>query len=111
MNEKLQYFERKCNNYYSLFLITIILFLIQTFASKLGGVVADFFDYTMIDKNGVFMRISLHHIVQMLIALIIIVIIGKIKKIDFNLKPKVDKAGIHYTSIFTKELLFKRNKS
>lgn len=93
--------EIRKKKYYILFLITIILFLIQTFASKIGGLVADCFDYTMIDKNDVFMHISVHHIVQMIIALITIVIIGKIKKINFNLKPKVDKVGIHYTSVFT----------
>lgn len=83
------------------FLTTMILFVVQTFASKFGGVIADLFDYRMIDKDGIFMRVSVHHIVQMIIALLIINIIGKTKKLNFRLKPKVNKKGVVYTGIFT----------
>lgn len=79
----------------------MILFVVQSFASKFGGLIADLFNYTMIDKDDIFMHISVHHVVQMIIALLIIFIIAKTKKIKFHLKPKVDKTGILYTSIFT----------
>lgn len=84
-----------------IFLATVILFVVQSFASKFGDLVASLFNYTMIDKDGVFMGVSVHHIVQMIIALLIIFIIGKTKKLNFHLKIKAHKVGILYTSIFT----------
>ena len=83
------------------FLATMILFVVQNFASKFGELIADLFNYTMIDKDGIFMCVSVHHIVQMIIALLIIFIIGKTKKLNFHLKPNINKIGILYTSIFT----------
>ena len=47
--------------------IIILLFIIQTFASKIGGYIAKLFDYSIIDSDNTFMNISVHHIVQMLI--------------------------------------------
>ena len=61
------------------FLVTMILFVVQSFASKFGELIADLFNYTMIDKDGIFMHVSVHHVVQMIIALLIIFIIGKTK--------------------------------
>ena len=87
------------------FLTTMILFVVQTFASRFSGVIADLFDYTIIDKDGIFMRVSVHHIVQMIIALLIINIIGKTKKLNFRLKPKVNKKGMVYAGIFTVVIL------
>lgn len=81
------------------------LIVIQTFASQLGNFIADLFNYSAIDKDGVFMNITVHHIVQMAVALLIIFVIGKKKNLDFFLKPKVDKIGIIYTSIFSGAIL------
>ena len=81
--------------------IIILLFIIQTFASKIGGYIAKLFDYTIIDSDNTFMNISVHHIVQMLIALLVIFIIHKTRKLNFNLKPKFSKTGILYTAIFS----------
>ncbi len=81
------------------------LFAVQTFASKFGSIIADLFNYTAIDNNGVFMNISVHHIVQMLVALMIIFIISRKNKLEFHLKPKVDKQGIIHTAIFAGVIL------
>ena len=81
--------------------IIILLFIIQTFASKIGGYIAKLFDYSIIDSDNTFMNISVHHIVQMLIALLVIFIIHKTRKLNFNLKPKFSKTGILYTAIFS----------
>ena len=45
-----------------------------------------------IDKDDIFMHISVHHVVQMVIALLIIFIIGKTKKLKFHLKNKIKRA-------------------
>lgn len=84
-----------------IFLVTMVLFVVQSLVSKFGGLIADLFHYTLIDKDGIFMRVSVHHVVQMMISLLVIFIIGKIKKLNFHLKPRVDKTGILYTGIFT----------
>ena len=81
--------------------IIILLFIIQTFASKIGGYIAKLFDYTIIDSDNTFMNISVHHIVQMLIVLLVILIIHKTRKLNFTLKPKFSKTGILYTAIFS----------
>lgn len=61
--------------------ITILLvFLFQQACSKLGSLVANMFDYSTIDKNGVFAWISIHHIVQALLALVLIIIMSKTYK-------------------------------
>ena len=84
----------------SIFLTILFLFVVQTFASKLGSFIADLFHYAMMDKDGTFMSVSVHHIIQMIVALLIIFVIGKRKELEFCLKPKVNKIGILYTTIF-----------
>lgn len=85
-----------------MFIIFImVLFIIQTIASKLGGAIADLFDYISINIDNSFFWITVHHFVQMIIALLFIFAIHKKKGIDFYLKPKKDKTGIKYTVIFS----------
>ncbi len=81
-------------------LTILFLFAAQTFASKLGGLVADLFDYTMVDRDGTFMYISVHHIIQMIVALLIIFVLEKNKKWNFCLKARISRGGILYTIIF-----------
>lgn len=76
------------------------LFAFQSFASKLGGFVADLFQYEVIDKDGTFMSVSVHHIVQMIVALVLIFVISKKSNLDFGLIPRLNKSGILYTAIF-----------
>lgn len=70
------------------------LFVFQSLAGKAGGLVAGFFDYASIDRDGVFMYITVHHLVQMAIACAAIVLVGKLpgrpgtlRGADFHLKP------------------------
>lgn len=83
----------------------IILFIVQTFASKCGSAVANLFDYKWIDQDDIFMRISVHHVIQMAIALLVIIILAKAKGIIFYLKPRFDKKGMLYTGIFSVGIL------
>ena len=80
--------------------VIVGLFIVQTFASKLGGFIADLFQYAVIDKDGTFMSISVHHIIQMIVALVLIFIISKKSDLEFWLKPRLNKSGILYTTIF-----------
>lgn len=85
---------------YILFII-LGLFIVQTFASKLGSFIADSFQYAVIDKDSTFMNISVHHIVQMIVTLVLIFVIRKKTDLQFHLMPKVDKNGILYMTIFS----------
>lgn len=76
------------------------LFIVQTFASKLGGFIADLFQYSVIDKDGTFMSISVHHIIQMIVAVALIFVISKKFDLEFWLKPRLNKSGILYMTIF-----------
>lgn len=62
--------------------------------------IADLFSYDYIDSSNVFMHISIHHIVQMMIVLLAIYFISKKYDIQFNLKFRQSKTGIIYTLIF-----------
>lgn len=81
--------------------LVIVLFIIQLFASKAGGAVANLVSYERIDYYNLFTWISIHHIVQMFIALIIIVAMKKILKCDFGFKLGDKKKGVKYIKVFT----------
>ncbi len=51
---------------------------------RFSGMIADLFDYSTIDTHGSFAWISVHHIVQALIFIIIIFIIKRYKSFDFG---------------------------
>ncbi len=91
---------KKIKKYWELVIIALLLFIIQTIASKVGGLLAGCIDYMKFDSDNVFLFKSIHHIVQALIALAIILIFSKIKKESFHLKPVKSKVGIKYTIIF-----------
>jgi uncharacterized protein len=82
-----------------------------------SGKIASMFNYIKIDPNGVFMWISVHHIVQALFFIIFIVMIQlvirllnqknkeSVAKIDFGFGLGHKKLGIKYVSIFTAAFL------
>ena len=81
--------------------ITAALFAVQFLFSRLGWLAAGLFDYSSFDKEEVFARLAVHHIIQMLLALLLIFILVKTKRVgEFKLAPKYDAKGIRYTLIF-----------
>jgi membrane protease YdiL (CAAX protease family) len=77
------------------------LFLVQVFAGKFGWVVADIFSYDSLDSDHLFARLSVHHIVQMLITLAVITVLSKFIKADFGFRIGDSKKGMLYFLIFT----------
>jgi membrane protease YdiL (CAAX protease family) len=77
------------------------LFLFQILASKFGWVVADICSYDSIDPDHVFARLSVHHMVQMLVALAVIKVLSKLIQADFGLGIGDSRKGIRYFLIFT----------
>ena len=94
------------SNQTGLSILAIALLLIfQQFASKVGNLIANCFDYKAIDEYGIFAYVSVHHIVQMLIALLAIIILNKKYKIDFGFSAGNKKSGKKYLLVFTVAVL------
>ena len=74
--------------------MVIALLVVQRLVSILGGVVADVFTYEAIDPFSLFGWISVHHIVQMATALIIILPLGILLKHDFGFSMGEKKFGM-----------------
>lgn len=66
---------------------------------RLGGLAADQFDYSAVDPDGAFAWISVHHIVQALIVLIIMVVIRKVSAIRFGFGWGDRKVGLLYVRV------------
>jgi len=84
---------------------TALILIFQQFASKVGNLIANCFDYKAIDEYGIFAYVSVHHIVQMLIALLAIIILNKKYKIDFGFSAGNKKSGKKYLLVFTVAVL------
>lgn len=82
-------------------LLVIGIFVIQQLTSKFAGFIANLFNYNTIDKDGVFAWISVHHIIQLLVGLVIIIFLSRKLNLDFNLKIGSIKIGVKYILIFS----------
>jgi len=67
---------------------------------RLAGLVADWFDYSRIDPDGAFGWLTVHHIVQALVFLVIMVAIEKRSGIRFGFGPGDSKVGLFYLRLF-----------
>jgi uncharacterized protein len=67
---------------------------------RLAGLVADQFDYSAIDPDGAFAWISIHHIVQALIFLVLILAISKLGGIQFGFGWGDRQVGWFYVRLF-----------
>jgi uncharacterized protein len=68
---------------------------------RLSGVIASLFDYRAIDPDGAYAWISVHHVVQALILLIIMAAISKFKPLDFGFGWGDKKVGTLYVLRFS----------
>jgi len=83
--------------------VITILFLLffQQLAPAAGRFVANRFTFDTVDEYGLFAWISVHHTVQMLLAIIVIVILAKTLKLDFGFGFGDKKAGVEFIKNFT----------
>ena len=81
--------------------VVLFLLVFQQFASRAGGFVANSFSYAAIDPYNVFAWISVHHIVQTILALAVIGILAITKKFDFGFRLGDAKVGLKLTLDFT----------
>ncbi len=78
--------------------VVLGMFVFQQLAAKVGVFVANRFSYTRIDPDGQFMWISVHHVVQMGIALAVILLLRKVWGIDFGLRAGHAPAGLIFVA-------------
>jgi len=83
----------------------LLLLLFLQFAPAAGRFVANRFTFDTIDAYGLFAWISVHHVVQMLLAIIAIVLIAKVLKLDFGFGLGDKKAGMGFVLDITKAAL------
>jgi membrane protease YdiL (CAAX protease family) len=82
--------------------ITVLaLFIAQVLAGKAGGFVASLISYKQFDFDNAYAWVSVHHIVQMIVALGIIGVLSKLLKVDFGFGRGDTKKGIKYLAAFT----------
>lgn len=93
------------SEYLHIFIITAVIFLYQVIIGEIGWKIAAFFDYSAIDKEGIFMAVTVHHIFILLVTLGIIYVLHKKKELDFKMKPQMDKVGIKYTILYCTAVL------
>ena len=67
---------------------------------RLAGAFADLFDYSTIDPDGAFAWISVHHIVQAVIFLVIMLVISKVSAIRFGFGWGDRQVGWTYVRLF-----------
>jgi len=77
------------------------LLVIQVLSGKAGHYVADLVTYKKLDPYDIFAHISIHHVVQMLVVLIIIALLSRRLKLDFYFKRGDTRKGVKYLAVFT----------
>ena len=75
--------------------------VIQEIASLLGNMAADMFSYYNVDPYKVFAPKFVHHTVQMIIALLIILTVKHFTRQDFGFSMGDVKTGFRHAGIFT----------
>jgi uncharacterized protein len=83
------------NSFWILFMAVLLLGV-----PRLSGIIADLFNYHAIDPDGSYAWVSVHHIVQALIIGFMIVVITKVKSIDFGFDRGNKKIGKKYVITF-----------
>ncbi len=69
-------------------------------APRLGGIAANQFDFAGIDPDGAFAWISVHHVVQALIVLAIMLAIVRLRGVDFGFGWGDRRIGFHFVRVF-----------
>ncbi len=81
--------------------ITVLaLFIVQVIAGKAGGFIASLMSYNEFDPYNAYAWISVHHIVEMIIALAIIAVLSKLLKIDFGFGLGDTGKGTKYLVVY-----------
>jgi uncharacterized protein len=67
---------------------------------RLAGLFADQFDYSAIDPDGAFAWISVHHIAQTVVFLVLMLAISNLSNIRFGFRWGDSRIGLYYVRLF-----------
>ncbi len=94
----------KLQNVFVQVLWVVLLAVLLLGVPRLAGLFADLFDYSAIDPDGAFMWISVHHIVQALVFLVLMLVIVKVSAkaavIRFGFGWGDREEGLSYLRLF-----------
>jgi len=79
----------------------LLLTLLLLGVPRLSGLIADLFDYQAIDPDGAFAWISVHHMAQAIIFILLIIVIRLSKPLKFGFGWGNKVAGLRYVLKFT----------
>ncbi len=82
-------------------LAVLAIFAFQQFASIVGARIADPQNYEALDPDRAFMPVSVHHVIQTLIALVAIFLLGKLFRIDFGFRKGDVRFGMKIVGIMS----------
>lgn len=80
-----------------IFILAVILLGVP----RLSGVIADLFNYHTIDPDGSYAWITVHHLAQAIIFLLIIAVISRFKRLDYGFSWGNRAVGKNYVLSFT----------
>jgi membrane protease YdiL (CAAX protease family) len=92
--------KMKAQNIIVQILWALLLAVILLGIPRLSGVVADQFDYAALDTDGAFAWLTVHHIVQALAFLLLMIIITRLTGIQFGFGWGDRQAGWAYVRVF-----------
>ena len=90
----------RCNRAALGMIVFILLLVLQILLGKAGHLIAALIPYQQIDPFNSFAEISIHHAVQLLIAMSIILVLSKLLNLNFYFQLGDKKEGIKYLTIF-----------
>jgi len=82
------------------FVLILLLVFVLLIAPKIGGLIADLFNVQSIDPDGAFMWISIHHIAQALIIMILMFFFVRFTNVQFHLGLGNRTVGLNYLKKF-----------
>ena len=96
-----RYRVHKLNKPFYVILVVIALLIVQTFAGKAGGAIADLFFYGKIDPDNVFAWQSVHHAIILIVGLTVVAALSRPLKDNFGFQLGDRKKGMRYFILFT----------
>ena len=84
-----------------IFFAVIGIFAFQQFASIVGSRISDPINYGSLDPSRAFLPVSVHHVIQALIALVPLLILGKLFRIDFGFRKGEVRLGMKIVGIMS----------
>ncbi|MDO9628263.1 MAG: CPBP family intramembrane metalloprotease [Acholeplasmataceae bacterium] len=81
-------------------LFVVLLAVVLIGSPIIGRLGANLFDFSKLDPDGSFLWISVHHIIQALVIIVLIFISNKLFSLDFNLGLGNKEIGIKYLKRF-----------